>query len=413
MNKNKIFESVFSLGLVQMIVLATAFISLGYFSRIFDNDTLGKMVFLLSFSQLFVILSDYGFNLSATKDVSLHKKSDQYVFDIWLAVSEIKIIISTFAFIFYMGFFYLYKDQEYNLLDCAIAYLVVIGNILASQWLYQGLGELKFVSIISIFSRLIFFVSIFLCVKDVNDFRAAIFLQSAPNFIVGIVVLPYTIAKFKKCNFKKHTIPELLLLMKKSWYSFISVAAINVYTTSNVVFLGLLTTPSVVANYNLAEKIVRAMQAVYIPIANAMYPHMSHEMSKNQGSTLSFGHKFAIYSGVISFAMGCIVAYFSSFTIYLLFGAGYPDAEIYLKIIAFVPFLSILANVYGVLIMLPMGMEKKFSKTLLLAAILNVVIFYLMVLNYSGNGAGFANLAIEFFIFVNFIYFVIKKKSQA
>lgn len=411
-NKKKLIESVFSLGFVQVVILITGFVSLAYFSRVFDKDTLGRMVFLLSFNQLFVIFSDYGFNLSATKDVSINKTSREYVFNMWISVSLIKISIAIFAFFGYIIFFHVYNLQKFDLLDCLVAYTLVIGNVFASQWLYQGLGQLKIVSIVAVVIRLLFFCAIFIFVKDSNDFSVAVFLQSSPIFFIGLIILLFTIFKFKGCKIEKQNKSKNLKLIKNSWDSFVSVAAINIYTTSNVVFLGILTSPGIVANYNLSEKIVRAMQAIYIPIANAMYPHMSHEMLNDRKATLKFGNDFAIWAGSISFGLGCIVAYFSSFIIKNLFGSGYSDAEFYLKIIAFVPFVSILANIYGVLLMLPMGLEKSFSKILMLAAIFNIFLFYIMVSKYSGTGAAITNLIIELFIFSNFYRFVMKLNNN-
>lgn len=412
MNKKKLVENVFSLGFVQLVVLLTGFLSLGYFSRIFDKDTLGRMFFLLSFTQLFVILSDYGFNLSAAKDISINKKSSGRIFNIWISVTIIKSLIGTFAFILYLLFFCFYDVGKYDLQDCVISYMLVVGNILSSQWLYQGLGELRFVSMITVFARLIYFGATFIFVKSAEDFSLAVFFQSSPVLVTGLIIFPYTLLKFKNCNFEKQKISKSFELLKKNWHSFVSVAAINIYTTSNVVFLGFLTNPGVVANYNLSEKIIRTVQAIYMPMANAIYPHMSYEMTKNQDSALKFGYNFAIFSGAIAFGFGCVLAYFSSFIIDFLFGAGYDDAKLYLKIMAFVPFLSILANVYGVLLMLPMGMEKRFSKILLLAAFANIILFYFMVDKFSGVGAASANLIVEFFIFLSFFYSVIKIKQR-
>ncbi|QPK17019.1 oligosaccharide flippase family protein [Pectobacterium versatile] len=54
--------------------------------RTMGIDGFGKYSFVLAVVQYFIILSDYGFNLSASKQVAVHKDNKNYISKIFTSV---------------------------------------------------------------------------------------------------------------------------------------------------------------------------------------------------------------------------------------------------------------------------------------------------------------------------------------
>ncbi|WP_342462715.1 polysaccharide biosynthesis C-terminal domain-containing protein [Geobacillus sp. FSL K6-0789] len=69
-----------------------------------------------------------------------------------------------------------------------------------------------------------------------------------------------------------------------------------------------------------------------------------------------------------------------------------------LKIIAFLPFIIGLSNIFGIQTMLTLGYKKAFSNILMLASILNIFLAIILVPLFKHIGTAFGVAISEFFV---------------
>ena len=84
--KNKLTKNFIFLFLMQMANLLLPLISLPYLSRVLQPEGFGLIVFAQSLIQYFVILTDFGFNLSATRQVSINRENPEKLKQIFNSV---------------------------------------------------------------------------------------------------------------------------------------------------------------------------------------------------------------------------------------------------------------------------------------------------------------------------------------
>jgi PST family polysaccharide transporter len=261
---------------VQLLNMVLPLLSLPYLAGVLGAERLGRMAFALAVGQIFVILTDYGFNLSTTKLIAVNRGDQQKIFEIWSAVTLLRTI---FAFagvliIWLAAVVFARVNQEFSLL--AIAYCLVVGNILLPQWLFQGLENLKKYNLAQTVARLLLFAGLFALVKSENDLYWATCLQAAGPLLAGLFALPSTIAVLKGAKLNWPSAPFIRYQLETGWNLFLSTVATNVYTTSNTFFLGVFASPATVGYYHVADKLVRSVLALYSPISSAIYPHTSN-----------------------------------------------------------------------------------------------------------------------------------------
>lgn len=136
----------------------------------------------------------------------------------------------------------------------------------------------------------------------------------------------------------------------------------------------MLTNNTVVGYFSGAKKIIDNITALFSPITQAVYPHISKLAAESKLKALEFIKKVFLLLGVGNFLLSLFICIFADWIIKTLLGVGYEQSVMLLRIMAFLPFIIALSNVFGVQTMLPFGMQSTFSKILMGAAGLNTVI---------------------------------------
>ena len=398
MSRRRLIENVLSLGALQAASYILPLLTLPYLARVLGPENLGQLAFALAFAQIFVMLTDYGFNLSATREVSVHRANPAKVAEIFASVMVLRLAFMLLGFVMLLALTHLIPRFADNVSLYAACYLLVVGNVLFPQWLFQGLEQLRLVSLLQIVARVLVVFGIFIFVKSGDDLLAAALLQSSGAALAGLMTLPYIFNALKTSRLIWPTRAALISRLREGWHVFISAAAINVYTTSNAFLLGLLSPALQVGYYHLAEKIVRAVQLMFGPVSQAVYPHISFLAQEDPARALLFNRKLMIGLGAMGLVISTALYFLSPLAVSLLFGPAYAPVATVLKILAFLPFVVILSNILGIQTMLTFGMKRAYSRVYLMTALFNLAIFIPLAWYFGAVGAASANLAVESFV---------------
>jgi PST family polysaccharide transporter len=398
MSKKRLIENAFSLGLVQVASLGLPLLSLPYLAKTLGADQMGRMAFALSIAQILVIFTDYGFNLSAPKQISIYRDNPNKITEIWCTVTLIRILFAIIGAICVVTGMILFNQQPDDIQLFSSAYIMVIGNIVFPQWLFQGLEKLKVVSLVQVIAKFIVFAMIFFMVHSEADIYLATLLQGSGYLLGGILSIPFTVIALKNGRLTWPTITAIKQQLKSGQHVFFSTAATNIYTTSNTFFIGLFVSSSSLGNYHVAEKLIRAVQALYAPISNAVYPHVTRLAETNYNALLAFNRKLLLLGSLFAGLASVSVYFIAPYAINLVFGPSYIQAAEILQAFASLPFIIFISNIFGIQTMLPIGMESVFSKVLIFAALLNFSIFIPAVYYFGGIGAAWANVTVEIFV---------------
>ncbi|WEV48812.1 oligosaccharide flippase family protein [Acinetobacter sp. ESL0695] len=410
MKLNKSTENALSLIVVQVVNLVLPLLAVPYLAKVLGPENLGNIVFSIAIAQILVVLTDFGFNLSASRDIAIYKDNIDKIFEIWVSVTIVKTLLTLIGLIILILSYFLFERIHQNFLIYILGYTLVIGNLIYPQWLFQGLEKLRFVSFIQVFSRILVFFLLLFFVKSESDIYWAIFFQCAGGLIAGLILIPSLINILKPALKKMPSKDILLSQVKDSWIIFIPNIFGNLYLSCNTFFLGLLLSPTLVANYYIAEKMIRAAISLCSPISTALFPQQVRNFSKSKESALN-DSMVIIYFLLSIFSIGSLITYFTSeYFVNLFFGSEYKQAGYLLKIFSPLPILVMLSIIFANLIMIPAGLERTFSKIIMYSSIVNVIFFMLLVYYFSNTGAVLANIFVELIICLSM--FIVLNKSK-
>lgn len=409
-SNNKVLVKNFtSLSLLQLANYIFPVITLPYLVRVLGPEKYGLINFAAAFSAYFVIITDYGFNLSATQEISVNRNDKEKVSEIFSSVLTIKIILfflSSGIFFLIVNMFELFSNDAglYS-----IMFIGVVGIVLFPLWVYQSVEQMKYILIINVAIRSVTVVSIFLLVKVENDYLLLAVIYTITQVMTGITGLFFAIRKFDL----RYLFPskvQLLEQLKKGWNLFLSSIWINLYTTSNVFILGLFAPNSVVGYYSAADKVRIAFQGILSSMSQSVFPYVNKLLAESYQKFLSFNRKLLKISVIIGIIISSSLFLFAEPIVKIVLGNEYSPSVIVLRIIAWLPLIIFLSNVFGIQTMLPLNYQKRFSQILFLAALINLMISFSIVPSYFEIGTAVSMLVTEIFVTLSFYIFIRMKR---
>ncbi|RYF44036.1 MAG: flippase, partial [Comamonadaceae bacterium] len=188
--------------------------------------------------------------------------------------------------------------------------------------------------------------------------------------------------------------------LREGWPFFVSTASVSLYTTSNVVLLGLVSHPQVVGYFAAAEKLIRAVQGLLAPVSQAIYPHVTRLALDSRAKALEFLHRLLKYQGSCMLLLSVAVFGLADPIVRALFGAEFVESILVLQCLSALPFIVGLSNVLGVQTMLNFDMQSAFHRLLLAAGFINVTLVLVLAAAFGAPGAALGVVATELIVLV-------------
>ncbi|HAA64160.1 MAG TPA: flippase [Thermoanaerobacter sp.] len=408
-NIKRLITNIFSLSLLQIANYVLPLLTVPYLVRVLGPEKYGLISFSQAFIQYFILLTDYGFNLSATRKISIYRDDKEKISEIFSAVFFIKICLLIISFLIIVFTVLFFRKFRLDFMVYFYTFGMVIGNVLFPVWFFQGMEEMNYITYLNIAWKTIFTVSIFIFVRNQTDYLNVPLLNSLGYVGIGLFSLCFINKKFKVkyVRVKFETVKNELV---DGYYIFISTLATSLYTVSNSFILGLITNNTIVGYYSATEKIIRAVQGLNNPVSQAIYPYVSKLSYTNKDSTIKFIKKVIKYVGMGSLLVSICIFVLAKPIVFILLGYQYVESLPIMRILAFLPFLVALSNIFGIQIMLNFGMEKEFSRIIISASAINIVLAIILAYFYKHVGVSFSVLITEIYVTV-IMYFTLRKKK--
>lgn len=397
--RKRLISNFTALSSVQAANYLLPLVTLPYLTRILGPAKFGLVAFAQATVMYLILLTDYGFNLSATRDISVHRQDNVTVSKIFSSIMAVKTILMAVSFLL----LYVLITFVGRFADERMIYLysfgMVIGNVLFPVWFFQGMERMKLIALLNILSRAIFTVSIFVFIKQTNDYVYVPLISSLGYIVSGIVAVILVLFRFR-VRLMMPTFDQLKGQLRAGFHVFVSTMAVSFYTISNTFILGLFTSDVIVGYYSAAEKVVRAVQGLLGPFSQTIYPYMSKLASESRHTALLVARKAMTLVGSFTFIMSSCLLIFAHQITALILGRQFVQSTIVIQIMAFLPFLVAFSNLFGIQVMLNFGMEKLFMRILIAAAAISITLALILVSPLQHIGISITAMVTEMFVSV-------------
>lgn len=397
LNNKGLLQNFGSLSLVQLINFLIPIIILPYIVRILGTYHFGLVNFALAVNNYFLIIIDYGFNISGVREISVHRDDKEKLSEIFSAIIFVKL------FLFFLTSIILIIlittiDRFIQFTNLYFAFLIFnLGNALYPIWFYQGLEKTFSLPLINLFPKLLGIVMIFIVVKSPNDYDLYVLIMGFVNLLIGLIAFlnSFRIEKIRLVIIKRK---ELLNTLKSGFIIFLSSLGINIYTNMNVIILGILTNENIVGIYAAADKIRIAIQSFFSQFSQSIFPRVNYLLRSSANKFLLFNEKLLRFQSIIMFLISLIVFFFAEQLVLLLLGNDFEQSVLILRILCWLPFVISISNVYAIQILLSLKQDKRFLILVFSAAMLSIFLTIILTLKYYALGTAIAFLLTEIFV---------------
>lgn len=371
---------------------------LPYLTRVLGVENYGRIAFTQAFISYFILITDFGFNTSATQSIAQKQKQESEISKIFWSTLTAKLLFSIISISILTILIVLSPklQKESDLLYTA--FLSVIASAIFPVWLFQGIEKMSLITILSVIPKVISLLLIFLFVKHQENVLLALQIQVGSTLATAMISL-YVIKRMHIVKYTNITFKDVKLQILDSWHIFIAGVATNIYTTTNIVVLGLLTNNTTVGIYSAADKIIRAIISLSSSITQVTFPRVNVYLNESKQKAIYFVKKLLIGVSVANILGGLIILIMAPYIVKLLFGLPeYRDVILLLRISSLLPFFAITNGIIAINIFITFGLKNYLVKIVGLGGVFSLIFVFPFAFLFKAEGVAICALLTEIII---------------
>jgi PST family polysaccharide transporter len=287
---------------------------------------------------------------------------------------------------------------------------MVIGQVLFPIWLFQGLERMKYVTVLNITAKLIFVGAIFGLVKKPSHYVYVPALNSLGFLMAGCISMFVAHRKFG-IRFVPITMRDFVATVRSSFHIFLTtILSGQILLSTAAFFIGVFHTTTEVGYFSVAEKLLKALVTLRIPVTVSLYPFFSRKFQESVSRSLGNAFKVQGLLSVLYIPVLLVVVILARQIVGLISGGEYMASVVLLQIgVAYVLF-NMYNSVVGVIIMINLGLKEQLMWIRLAKYGLFVILLLLVVGRWALLGPIILIVAIE--VAETFLYVAVGVKRR-
>ena len=380
-----------------------------YLVRTLDSEKYGLVMVAQSVALFLTIIVDFGFNISATREVANLKNDKEKLSQFYWNVLSIKFVLIIITFLLLLVLIFCVDKFSEDPLVYLFSFGLVLGQAIFPTWFFQGIEKMQVITIVNVAAKLFFTISLFFVVLSPADYEYVPIFNGLGFVISGLFGFIFSL-QYVKFVFPK--LSQVKGIIENSFSLFFSNFAVSLYTSSNTLILGFFAGDSIAGVYASMEKLILAIKSMYSPLYQAIFPNLS---TKPYDEIRSYIDKIRIPIGFFGLVISIII-FFRAKEILML---AFDDALIvgFSPVFQILGFISILSSLNMLYVTLYFPSIKKYKirmKILVSGGFLNLIIALSLVKFYTIYGVAISAVITELFILILAVYFYYKKiKNKA
>lgn len=373
-----LIENFVSLSALQIVGYIFPLITLPYISRVVGVSHFGDIAFATAIVMYFQTFVDWGYNFTATRDLARVRDDKNMVSTIYSTVFWSRLFLCIVSLVILTILILIIPAFRQVSLLLYFRFLVIFGYLFYADWLFQAIEKMKFITLLNITANLIFTISVFVFIREREDYILQPLLTSLGFLVSGLIaflwIAPREGVKLKKIKFK-----EICKSLKYSADVFVNQAIPVLYENFSVMLLGFWGGSVANGIFDAGNKLISVVLRFVQTLSRTFFPFLARRIDK---------HDFFVRLNLfVSVSIALLLFIAAPFIIDIFFTEEFTNAVIVLRIISLsIPF-STLINVYGVNYLIQQGQEKILRQITVGVSLIGILISIPLIYFFSWIGA--------------------------
>lgn len=270
--KSNVIKNTMMLYGMSIAKIVFPLLTLPYLTRVLSVESYGVVSYVKAVMQYMQLVVDFGFMLSGTKDIvnakNDHEKLEKEVGNILLA----RVLLATAAFVALLGMIAVIPLLRTNIGYTLLAFVTVFLSVFLFDYFFRGIEKMQVITLRFVTMRGIATALTFVFVHSDKDILFVPLLDAVGSLVAVILVF----VELKKENIKIHFsgVSTAWKKLKNSFVYFASNMATTAFGALNTLLIGAFLPATEVAYWSVCMQLIGAVQTMYTPITDGIYPEM-------------------------------------------------------------------------------------------------------------------------------------------
>lgn len=394
MRRFPLIENMFGLTGLQVINFGLTITILPYLTRALGISAFGEVVFAQLIINYAMWVVNWGFYLGAAQRVAALRDDRVSIERIFAATWFAQFGLTIIVMLGYLACILLLApfDGLHPLYFSGL--VMIVGNTLSPIWFLTGLERIKLAAALQIGNKLLAVPAVIFLVDGPESSWIYLLAMGISMLMTGAISL-WTILFHLKFKVSVVTLNDVLGALREDASLFLSSMAANMGTSIVPAALGAFGGSEALGYYNLADRARGAALVVLSPITHALFPRMCYLFSNNRTSALKLLKVSGSALLAITTLLGVLLFGFAEPILRVLGGSGFEPSVAILKLLAFTPILTVLAQFATYQIIIPNHHYDIYAKVTLLALVISVALILPGIHLFGALGGALVTITTE------------------
>jgi PST family polysaccharide transporter len=406
--KSKLFENFSYLTALQLVNVIIPLVIYPYLIIRLGGEVYGKIIYATSLNAYLLVIVNYGFDISAIKNIAENKADKKILFQIFKNILWAKFFLLIGSYIILLIAVFTIPFVRENLILCLVSTIVTIGELFFPRWYFLGTEQLKFTTVSVVIAKVSSLFFLFLFVHSKQDFLLVPIIMGVGTIIGSMFSIKQAVNelwdKHQNLNSLKPNYKTISLFLKEGFSFFLSRGFVVIRERAGILIIGELFGFREVSVFDLIQKIIKVLTIPLDMINTVIFPRVAK--TKN----LKLVKK------------GATVALFiAAFFYFIILFFPFDDIEIFksnplfttsldlLYILGFGLLLQVFVYFFGNTVLVIFGYNKEFNFTVIFGGIIYLIcLSYGFVGEITINWIGYSTLISYLCIILTRIYYINK-----
>lgn len=319
-----------------------------------------------SIIQYLIIVVNFGFNTFAAKYVPENSDDNDNLNKIFTTIISFKLllyIITTIIFIILTLNIGVFADNSALLL---ILLGIGLGEAIFPIWFFQGKEKLEIPTKIVFLFRLILVISTLFFISNENHLLRYAYLLTGANILIGISGLYFALNNLN-IRIVKVKLKHYFNIINEAFIFFIGALFGKSFNFVSIFLIGLYFSMEDVASFDIAFKIIAAIQLPFETLSIALFPTIARTKNIKLNEKIIFG------SFAVSILLWGFTYWQSDFLISLLGGKELLNYSYLLKKLSVLIPVVVLTYFLGTNTLVAFGYQKQFNLSFIIPSIIYLI----------------------------------------